>query len=168
MKTLGTIAGGILGIVIWEITQGNSYGIGVVMYISSLAVRIFCIVTTITLILVVVYEYQIQILADVVAASILSTIPEPHAGRVELLHGNLPRNKLKDFVVSMGLNIRHQIADERLFLAHTRFEPPLRGRFPIKVYKIVLEKVNNMADLVTDMASRIKYENNKATYYQQH
>ncbi|KAI7860547.1 hypothetical protein BDC45DRAFT_543175 [Circinella umbellata] len=208
MKTLGTIAGGILGIVVWEITQGNPYGIGVVMYVALViiyynlmyrpAARIFCIVTIITLILVVIYEYQykvsgeekidpvwtlagkrmILVLAGVVAASILSMIPEPHAGRIELrkrlaqtlrdigrLYGILTSQFIAEYETSswkltqeqvkgfrrMGLNIRRQIADERLFLAHTRFEPPLRGRFPIEVYKIVLEKVDNMADLVTDM-----------------
>ena len=62
MKTLGTIAGGVLGIVVWEITQGNPYGLGVVMYIALViiyynlmyrpTIRIFCIVTIITLILV--------------------------------------------------------------------------------------------------------------------
>ena len=121
---------------------------------------------------------MILVLAGVVAASILSMVPEPHAGRVELrkrlaqtlrdigrLYGiltsqfiveyetnsfQLTKDQVKGFR-RMGLNIRRQIADERLFLGHARFEPPLRGRFPIEVYKIVLEKVDNMADLVTDM-----------------
>ena len=62
MRTLGTAAGGVLGIVVWEITQGNPYGIGVVMFvvvglvyhvlIYKPSLRVFCILTNVTMLLV--------------------------------------------------------------------------------------------------------------------
>ncbi|KAI9253395.1 hypothetical protein BDA99DRAFT_519655 [Phascolomyces articulosus] len=213
MKTLGTIAGGVLGIVVWEITQGNPYGIGGVLFVVLAilyyqlmyrpTLRMFCVLTIITLLLVVIYEYQYKVggmaghdevwtvagkrialvLVGVIAASILSMIPEPHMGRVELrkrlaqtlrdigrMYGILTsqfiveydksnkrptKEQLKGFS-RLAINIRRQLADERVFLNHARFEPPLRGRFPIEVYQIVLEKVDNIADLVMDMSFALK------------
>ncbi|KAI9495016.1 hypothetical protein BDB00DRAFT_815490 [Zychaea mexicana] len=212
MKTLGTAAGGVLGIVVWEISQGNPYGLGIVMYVVLVIVyynmmyrptlRVFCIVTIITMLLVIIYEYQYRVggmvgndevwtvagkrmllvLAGVLAASVLSMIPEPNVGRVELRKrlaqtlrdiGRLYGILTSQFIVEyedrsylnkdqakgfrrMVLGIQRQLADERVFLKHSRFEPPLRGRFPFEVYKTVLEKVDNMADLVADMGFAVK------------
>lgn len=62
MRLLGTVAGGVLGIVVWEIAQGNPYGLAVVLFIAYAILyyilmtnpntRMFCILTVVTLTLV--------------------------------------------------------------------------------------------------------------------
>ncbi|KAI8148341.1 hypothetical protein BJV82DRAFT_506393 [Fennellomyces sp. T-0311] len=213
LRMLGTVAGGVIGIVVWEIAQGNPYGLAVVMFVILVLlyyalmyrpeVRMFCILTYITMLLVVIYEYQytvgvqvgddkvwtvagkriLLVLIGVFAAGFLSMVPEPNIGRVELrkrlaqtlrdigrLYGILTsqfividnmngfhptKEQIKGFR-RMALNIRRQIADERAFLKHARFEPPMRGRFPIERYKVMIEKVDNMADLVADMGFALR------------
>ncbi|KAI9025841.1 hypothetical protein CLU79DRAFT_66381 [Phycomyces nitens] len=114
LKIIGTILGGILGIVIWEITQGNPYGLVVVCFIVFLplyhiffygsTLRIVALMTKVTMILILVYEYDFHhfnpanmdpvwtlagkrvllVLIGIVASYILMIIPYPVIGRVEL------------------------------------------------------------------------------------
>lgn len=122
---------------------------------------------------------MLLVLIGFVASAILSMIPYPVAGRVELrkrlaqtlrdigkMYGILTfwlitpsiatqeftQYQLKSFR-KLAVNVRRQIEDEHTFLKLSVFEPPLRGKFPAAKYRMVLEKVDNMADLVTDMVT---------------
>lgn len=112
----------------------------------------------------------------VVAASIMYCIPFPITGRVELryrlaytvrdigvLYSSLIytfENMAPDRPVTaaqrkkfqkLALDIQRQIALERTLLAHAKFEPPLRGKYPEDKYKQILEHVDNMADMIYAM-----------------
>lgn len=52
----------------------------------------------------------------------------------------------------IALGIRRQIADEQMFLKLSKLEPSLRGKFPVDVYTRLVEKVDNMSDLLLGMA----------------
>lgn len=69
LRLIGTIIGGVLGIVIWEISRGNPYGISVLCFVCFLFLQYsffygpmyakpISILVTVTLGLVIVYEYQ--------------------------------------------------------------------------------------------------------------
>lgn len=118
------------------------------------------------------------VVIGVTAAAILSMIPEPITGRVELrkrisktlrdmskLYGILVGDILTCYDTNqeptpgqrkafrkLALGIRRQIADEQTFLKLSKMEPPMRGRFPVEVYAVLVEKVDNMADLLEGMA----------------
>lgn len=53
----------------------------------------------------------------------------------------------------LALAIQRQIGDERTFLKLAVFEPPMRGKFPAAKYQILVDKVENMADLVVLMVT---------------
>ncbi|KAG0929547.1 hypothetical protein G6F30_011974 [Rhizopus arrhizus] len=208
LRVIGTILGGVLGIIVWEITRGNPYGLSVLtffvmmpLYFLFFTKRILTpgvMMTQITAILVICYEYQYKmsgaavydsaevvagkrmllVIIGVAAAAILSMIPKPVTGRVELrkrisvtlqdlskLYGILVRDivvnydkeiestpRLKKAFRKLCLNIRRQIEDERSHLQLSKFEPPLRGKFPLATYTVLVEKIDNMADLLMGMA----------------
>lgn len=56
----------------------------------------------------------------------------------------------------LALGIRRQIADEQMFLKLSKLEPPMRGKFPIEIYTRLVEKVDNMSDLLLGMAHATK------------
>lgn len=112
------------------------------------------------------------------ASAILSMIPKPVTGRVELrkrlsqtlgdlskLYGILvgdilfaydnqkePTEGQKKAFRKLTLGIRRQIADEHMYVKLSKLEPPLRGKFPVEVYRRLVEKVDNMTDLLMGMA----------------
>lgn len=118
------------------------------------------------------------VIIGVSAAAILSMIPKPVTGRVELrkrisktlrdmskLYGILvgdiltcydnkqePTPGQKKAFRKLALSIRRQIADEQTFLKLSKLEPPMRGKFPVEIYTVLVEKVDNMADLLEGMA----------------
>jgi hypothetical protein len=51
----------------------------------------------------------------------------------------------------LSLHIQRQLKDEETYLALSKMEPPLNGRFPYKTYKELLERLNNMADILEGM-----------------
>jgi hypothetical protein len=51
----------------------------------------------------------------------------------------------------LAIELRRQVSQEYTLLHNSAYEPPLRGRFPVQSYKLLLEKVDNMADLVIGM-----------------
>ena len=53
----------------------------------------------------------------------------------------------------LALELRRQIAEERVLLHHTKYEPPLRGFFPASSYATLVEKMDNMSDLVINMVT---------------
>lgn len=125
---------------------------------------------------------MLLVVIGVSACAILSLIPYPVTGRVELrkrlsqtirdiskLYGILTVHMVQPALTygsstpqqtkgfrKLAINIRRQIADERTFHKLAVFEPPLRGRFPKESYQVILEKVDNMADLVFDMVTILK------------
>ncbi|ORZ12336.1 hypothetical protein BCR42DRAFT_81199 [Absidia repens] len=211
LRLIGTILGGILGIVIWEISRGNPYGISILCFVCFLFLQYafffgpmyakpVSLLITVTLGLVVIYEYQyvqdqvpnhdavyvvagkrvLLVCIGLVAASILNMIPTQVTGRVELRrrlaititqigrlysllassymvpHEQLPTENQKKMFRKLALEVQRQIADERTLLANALFEPPLRGKFPFKEYTILLQSVENMADLVESMVYAAK------------
>lgn len=68
LRVGGTVLGGVLGIVVWEIVRGNPYGLVILMFFimwplyyiffTSQIINMVAIMTQITLLLVVCYEYQ--------------------------------------------------------------------------------------------------------------
>lgn len=123
---------------------------------------------------------MLLVIIGVAAAAILAIFPKAVTGRVELrkrisrtihdlsklygilvgdilaTNGNVDAaeptaGQLKAFR-KLALGIRRQIADEQTYLKITRLEPPLRGRFPVKDYTLLVEKIDNMADLLQGMA----------------
>ncbi|CAO3607767.1 unnamed protein product [Cunninghamella echinulata] len=121
------------------------------------------------------------IVVGIVAAGVLITFPTPVQGRVELrkrlaitirdigrlygivsaeiasavIVGEPTRRQIKHFR-KLTLDIRRQIADERNLLAHAKYEPPLRGKFPVENYTRILNITDNMADLVGGMGYNIR------------
>ncbi|KAI8639572.1 hypothetical protein BD408DRAFT_349684 [Parasitella parasitica] len=209
LRVVGTVLGGVAGIIVWEITRGNPYGLSVLMFFvmmplyyvffTSQIMNIVAIMTQITLILVVIMEYtyvvsgvavydsveivagkrMLLVIIGVAAAAVLAIFPKAVTGRVELrkrisrtihdlskLYGILVVDILatkgsSDVQLTSGqrkafrklaLGIRRQIADEQTYLKITKLEPPLRGKFPLDEYTKLVEKVDNMADLLQGMA----------------
>jgi hypothetical protein len=63
--------------------------------------------------------------------------------------------------IKLALNIQREIALERTLLAHAKYEPPLRGKYPQEKYAKLLDTVDNMADMVYAMVRVVqlkKYE----------
>lgn len=88
MRVLGTILGGVLGIIVWEIVRGNPYGLVILtffvmwplyyVFFTRQIVAMVAIMTQITLLLVVCYEYQYVISGAAVYDSV-----EVVAGKVK-------------------------------------------------------------------------------------
>jgi hypothetical protein len=126
------------------------------------------------------------VVIGVVAASIMYCIPFPVTGRVELRYrlaqtvrdigtlysaliysfenvdanSHLDEQQRKKFA-KLALSIQRQIALERTLLAHAKYEPPLRGKYPQEKYAKLLDTVDNMADMVYAMVS--DYKGNSGT-----
>ncbi|KAG2188463.1 hypothetical protein INT44_001216, partial [Umbelopsis vinacea] len=126
------------------------------------------------------------VVIGVVAASIMYCIPFPVTGRVELRYrlaqtvrdigtlysaliysfenvdanSHLDEQQRKKFA-KLALGIQRQIALERTLLAHAKYEPPLRGKYPQEKYAKLLDTVDNMADMVYAMVS--DYKGNSGT-----
>ncbi|KAF7723004.1 hypothetical protein EC973_002420 [Apophysomyces ossiformis] len=214
-RVAGSIAGGILGIVAWEISRGNPYGLAIVLliiilycyhvFLFSPTYKPVALMTKVTMILVALYEFQyvaegipyhdqvwtvagkrvLLVVIGLVAAYVLSLIPHPLSGRVELRKrlaktirdiGRLYAILASKFMVTgmdfvyptpdqvkcfhkLSLEIRRQIADGRNLLFHTDYEPPLRGRFPKESYAKILDKVEDMTDLVLGMGHAMRQIN---------
>lgn len=115
------------------------------------------------------------VIIGIAASGILMAIPFPPTGRVELrkeISGTIrdigkcfgilcasavsPAGEkagphvVKAFEV-LALELRRQVAEERTLLQHASYEPPLRGYFPAASYRTLVEKMDNMSDLVTNM-----------------
>ncbi|KAI9302036.1 hypothetical protein BJ944DRAFT_206690 [Cunninghamella echinulata] len=209
-RLAGTVFGGIIGIIVWEITRGNPYGIAVLtfsivvyfkykLFFGAPYMRPISLLTIVTMMLVVVYEYsyvqdninnpnanydKVYVVAGkrvllvsigLFAATILNMIPTQVTGRVELRKqlatiitkiSKLYSILSSDYIINttehhtknqkkafrkLFLDVQRHIADSRTLLAHSKFEPPLRGRFPSEEYTVLLQKVENMTDLVQSM-----------------
>ncbi|KAI8391663.1 uncharacterized protein BYT42DRAFT_509805 [Radiomyces spectabilis] len=211
-RVLGSVAGAVLGIVVWEITRGNPYALAVVCFIVFIPLyhiflfngtfRVAALMTKITMLLVVIYEYNfvlegqpgydrvwtvagkrlLLVVIGLAACGILLMIPYISTGRVELrkrlartihdiarLYGlltariietsssKIPVEQRFKMFRKLAVDLRRQIEDERNLLSHAKFEPPLRGQFPLKDYQVIIEKVDNMADLVFSMGHAARH-----------
>ncbi|GAB5586100.1 hypothetical protein Unana1_01000 [Umbelopsis nana] len=121
------------------------------------------------------------VVIGVIAASIMYCIPFPITGRVELRYrlaqtvrdiGTLYSTLIYAFeklspdspitekqrkkFQKLALDIQRQIALERILLAHAKYEPPLRGKYPQAKYAKILDHVDNMADMIFAMGSSIE------------
>ncbi|GAA5805760.1 hypothetical protein HPULCUR_011285 [Helicostylum pulchrum] len=119
------------------------------------------------------------IIIGIIASGILLAIPFPPTSRVELrkrvahtirdigkAHGIISASAIAPLgqraqpaVVKafgkLALELRRQIAEERTLLHDAKYEPPLRGYFPEKSYNTLVEKIDNMSDLVINMGSTL-------------
>jgi hypothetical protein len=115
------------------------------------------------------------VVLGIISAAIVNWFPRPVTGRVELrksiartfrdlsvmygaifaniLDGNNngPLNQMKEFK-RLGLSVQRQLAEEGTYLKLSKLEPPLKGKFPFNTYKELLQRLNNMADLIEGMA----------------
>ncbi|CAO3654904.1 unnamed protein product [Mucor hiemalis] len=191
-RVLGSIIGCVAGIVVWEICQGNPYGLAVY--------RVAALMTTITMLLVIAYEYGyvveglseydkvwtvagkrlLLVVIGIAASGILISIPFPPTSRAAL-RKNISltiRDIGKAFGVlsatstssrgeeaspivvknfgKLAMGLRRQIAEERTLLHHTRFEPPLRGYYPASSYTTLVDKMDNMSNLVINMGYSLR------------
>lgn len=118
---------------------------------------------------------MLLVIIGIAASGILMAIPFPPTGRVELrkeisytirdigrCFGILcaiavsPTGKRAEPHVAkafgaLALELRRQVTEERTLLQHASYEPPLRGYFPAASYKTLVEKMDNMSDLVINM-----------------
>jgi uncharacterized membrane protein YccC len=88
-RIVGSVVGAVLGIVVWEICQGNPYGMAVVCFIIFLPLyhifffvpkyRVAALMSTVTMLLVVSYEYS-YILEDIADYDKVYTV----AGKVRI------------------------------------------------------------------------------------
>lgn len=209
-RVLGSIIGSVAGIVVWEICQGNPYGLAVVCFICFLPqyhvfffvpkYRVAALMTTITMLLVISYEYAyvieglptydkvwtvagkrlLLVVIGIAASGILISIPFPPTSRAALRKNisltirdigkafgvlsatfTSPRGEeaspsvVKNFG-KLAMGLRRQVAEERTLLHHTRFEPPLRGYYPASSYSTLVEKMDNMSDLVINMGYSLR------------
>lgn len=206
-RIVGSIVGSIAGIIIWEICQGNPYGLTVVCFFFFLPLyhifffvpkyRVGALMTKITTLLVIFYEYTyiidglssydkiwtvagkrlLMVVIGIAASGILLAIPFPPTSRVQLrksvaytirdigkAFGILcasaiaPLGQRAHPVVvkafgKLALELRRQVAEERILLHDASYEPPLRGYFPAASYTVLVEKMDNMADLVINMVN---------------
>lgn len=204
-RVAGSVIGSVAGIVVWEITQGNAYALAVVCFICFLPLyhvfffvpkyRVGSLMTTITLVLVIAYEYAyvfegatnydkvwtvagkrlLLVVIGIAASGILIAIPFPPTSRVELrkrvsltirdigkAYGILSASALSPegeyahpMIVKafrkLSIELRRQVAEEHTLLHHASYEPPLRGYFPAENYTILVQKMDNMSDLVINM-----------------
>ncbi|KAI7907901.1 uncharacterized protein BX663DRAFT_14209 [Cokeromyces recurvatus] len=120
------------------------------------------------------------VIIGIAAGGILISLPYPPTGRVELrkkiantmrdigkCYGILYASTIspagveasptvsKDFR-KLTLQLRRQVAEERALLQHTAYEPPLRGYFHSESYKILVEKMDHLSDLVTNMGFALR------------
>ncbi|CEJ05363.1 hypothetical protein RMCBS344292_19306 [Rhizopus microsporus] len=208
-RVIGSIVGAVLGIIVWEITRGNPYGLAVLSFVIFLPLyyifffvakfRVAALMSKITMILVIIYEYNyavsgvaiydqvytvagkrlLMVVIGIAASGILIAIPFPPTSRVELrkrlastirdigkAYGILAASTIaiidepitdkqsKGFQ-KLAIELRRQIAEEHTLLHQANYEPPLRGYFPAENYKTLVQIVDNMSDLVINMASSL-------------
>ncbi|KAL0145745.1 hypothetical protein V8B55DRAFT_1464744 [Mucor lusitanicus] len=120
------------------------------------------------------------VIIGIAASGILMSIPFPPTGRVELRKeisctirdigkcfgilcasavsptGQKAGPHVAKAFGALALELRRQVADERILLHHASYEPPLRGYFPAASYKTLVEKMDNMSDLVTNMGLALR------------
>ncbi|KAG0167527.1 hypothetical protein DFQ30_005988 [Apophysomyces sp. BC1015] len=114
LRVIGTIIGAVLGMIVWEITRGNPYGLAVLSFFLFIPhyhvffftqnYKVVALMSKVTLILVFIYEYNyvleqgpnaetiyliagkrfLSVVIGVTASVILCMIPYPETGRVEL------------------------------------------------------------------------------------
>ncbi|CAO3634580.1 unnamed protein product [Mucor fragilis] len=120
------------------------------------------------------------VIIGIAASGILMSIPFPPTGRVELRKeisctirdigkcfgilcasavsptGQKAGPHVTRAFGALALELRRQVADERTLLHHASYEPPLRGYFPAASYKTLVEKMDNMSDLVTNMGFALR------------
>lgn len=74
----------------------------------------------------------------------------------EKLHPDSPiTEKQRKKFQKLALDIQRQIALERTLLAHAKYEPPLRGKYPQAKYAKILDHVDNMADMIFAMVGAV-------------
>ncbi|KAI8080157.1 uncharacterized protein B0P05DRAFT_469211 [Gilbertella persicaria] len=121
---------------------------------------------------------MVFVVLGIICSFLVNLVPRPVTGRVELrkrvantfkdlatLYGIIfadilidrpgtpypSLNQVKAFR-QLALHIQRQLKDQETYLRLSKLEPPLRGQFPFATYQSLIEKLNNMADLVEGMA----------------
>lgn len=123
-------------------------------------------------------QRAVTVLVGVVAATILSLLPSPRNGRVELRHrmantisqlgsmyeaflallledsshrAQYPSMHNRKLFRKLAIGIRKQIRGEQVLFEQSKFEPPLRGKFPKHTYFQMLQILDNMLNLLIEM-----------------
>ncbi|KAL7310317.1 hypothetical protein PS15m_009833 [Mucor circinelloides] len=206
---LGTLCGGVLSIIVFEIVRGNPYGLAVLtcvvmppfhyIFFTNPAYSFFSVMTQYAYLMIITTGYQTSLLGGdqtnvieiaagkrmmyivlgIVGSFLINLIPRPVTGRVELRkriartfydmsvvygiifsdilsdHNNgsssTTSNQIKAFR-QLTVHLQRQLKDEQTYLKLSKLEPPLKGKFPFATYQTLIEKLNNMADLLEGMA----------------
>ncbi|KAI8642259.1 hypothetical protein BD408DRAFT_344582 [Parasitella parasitica] len=212
---LGTICGGVLSIIVFEIARGNPYGLAVLTFVvmppfhyvffTNPAYSFFSVMTQYAYLMIITTGYQISlaggdqtnvieiaagkrmmyIVLGIVGSFLINLIPRPVTGRLELrkriartfydmsvLYGIIFAGILSNHDTPNGssatpnqtrafnqltVHLQRQLKDEQTYLKLSKLEPPLKGKFPFKTYQLLIEKLNNMADLLEGMAYTSRY-----------
>ncbi|KAL9550742.1 hypothetical protein MBANPS3_004592 [Mucor bainieri] len=211
---LGTLCGGVLSIIVYEIARGNPYGLAVLtfvvmppfhyMFFTNPAYSFFSVMTQYAYLMIITTGYHtslaggdqtnvieiaagkrmMYIVLGIVGSFLINLIPRPVTGRVELRkriartfydmsvvygiifsdilsnHNNgspsTTSNQIKAFR-QLTVHLQRQLKDEQTYLKLSKLEPPLKGKFPFATYQTLIEKLNNMADLLEGMAYTSRY-----------
>lgn len=97
--------------------------------------------------------YDMSVLYGIIFSDILSNRSTHND---ENLGSTTTANQIKAFR-QLTVHLQRQLKDEHTYLALSKLEPPLKGKFPFETYQILIEKLNNMADLLEGMAYTSRY-----------
>ncbi|KAH8553614.1 hypothetical protein BGW37DRAFT_486400 [Umbelopsis sp. PMI_123] len=127
---------------------------------------------------VVAYQRAITVLVGIITATIFSILPIPKNGRVELRHrmantisqlgsmyeaflallledsrhrAQYPSLHNRKLFRKLAIGIRKQITGENVLFEQSKYEPPLRGKFPKYTYSRMLQILDNMLNLLIEM-----------------
>ncbi|KAI8081921.1 Fusaric acid resistance protein-like-domain-containing protein [Gilbertella persicaria] len=204
-RIVGSVVGAILGIVVWEISRGNPYGLAILCFIIFIPLyhlfffvqryRVIALMSKVTMLIVIAYEYTyvieqvpnydqvytvagkrlLLVVIGITASGILIAIPFLPTSRVELrkrlartvrdigkcygilstsvIHpiGHQPTPAIEKSFRKLAIELRRQVAEEHTLFHHTAYEPSFRGYYPSESYRILVEKMDNMSDLVVNM-----------------
>ncbi|KAI8378396.1 Fusaric acid resistance protein-like-domain-containing protein [Blakeslea trispora] len=204
-RLLGSMIGAVLGIIVWEISRGNPYGLAVICFVVFLPLyhvfffvqryRVMALMSKVTMLLIVSYEFNyvaeqvpnhdqiytvagkrlLLVVIGIIASGILIAIPFLPTSRVALrkhlsatvsdigkcygilstsvLHpaGQNPTPEMEKSFRKLALELRRQVREEYSLFHHTAFEPSFRGYYPSESYQRLVEKMDNMSDLVINM-----------------
>jgi hypothetical protein len=125
---------------------------------------------------------MIVVVLGILASFVVNLVPRPVTGRIALrkrisrtfydmgmLYGIIFADILTDTIAhcpsldhqtqnqakafrQLTLHLQRQLKDEETYLRLSKLEPPLKGKFPFETYALLIEKLNNMADLIEGMA----------------
>ncbi|CAG8640474.1 8188_t:CDS:2, partial [Paraglomus occultum] len=204
-RICGSLIGAGLAIIAWLVTGGNPIGLAAALFFISLFLwfifhntrmwTVGSVIMLITFPLILGNEYQnvhgighfdedifllagkrtLAVATGIFTAFIMTVLPWPHTGRVEIRHRLARTISQVGVLYSMTIafflkddsspcahttkafrklltRIQRSTNTERLLLSRTKYEPPLRGDFPRDLYEEMIDVVEHMTCIIARMA----------------